>query len=245
MSRHRRTLSIKTLPLVLPVLFQLGCDVPEGADVESPTDSTQQSLSAGGLNSQNVLVCTDSNFQGTCRTIALGNHRSLSALGLGNDNISSFKTGGSVRLSLCKDGDFGGTCQTFGAGEFVSDMSKTKVGNDAASSARVVSITTPRCDLQQAPPTGFVFMYEDPGFSGDCVAVRPLVNRSWNELGIENDSVSSVWIGPGIKTVRLFRDRDPRSTSFQDLNGQASSARKVESLSPFNFDNVTSAATIW
>lgn len=197
-----------------------------------------------GPGPNEVTICSDPNFSGRCTTIGLGFHKSLSAIGF-NDVISSFKTGANVRLTLCEHQAWGGRCETFGAGEFVAVTSKTRIGNDTASSARVVAKSTPRCDTLAPPPAGFVFFYDRNTFAGDCVALPPGRYNTEQAMGIRNDSISSLWMGPGIGEVKIFSDSNPppSTKSFQSFVGNGT-RREVLALSPFNFENRTSAIEI-
>jgi hypothetical protein len=146
-----------------------------------------------------VSFFVDANFGGACVTKGIGNYATADAIGLPNDSISSVKLGPGTQVELCKDVNFGGDCILLTqSSSFIND---SQVGNDAVSSAKVQATATAQC----SPGAGQACFCTDANFLGQCVT-KPVGNYpTADALGIPNDSLSSVKLGPGVQ-VELCND---------------------------------------
>jgi hypothetical protein len=193
-----------------------------------------------------VYVYTNGNFGGTCAALYGGFYPNsgtgTGGFGLPNDSISSLKVGSSVRARLFADGIYGGSWFWFGG---FGDYAVMPSGwNDVTSSIRVESNdrSTTCNDLQP----GEFALFRDANFGSDCVVLhysRYYVTPS--DMGIANDSVSSVYGGPqapavcpdgtaGIYYVVLYSDATFGGNRFNVFSGTSNSY-----LSSFN--DVTSS----
>lgn len=149
-----------------------------------------------------VLVCEDKDFKGFCDLITVGNH--AQSVGIGNDKLSSFKVGSAVRVTFCSNPTYGGECQTYSSNRQITSM--TSPPDNSASSSRVVSTSVPDCRINN-PGEGWVFLYRDSNYGGDCVAHVPGSWKTAAELGLANDSMSSFKLGPSVRSrVTFYRD---------------------------------------
>jgi hypothetical protein len=181
--------------------FAVGTAISLSASAQTP-DQVQTWQSCGGLvdpPSNQVFVYTDINFGGTCAALVAGFYPNSGigpgTFGLPNDSISSLKVGSAVRARLFVDGVYGGTYFWFGG---TGAYATLPTGwNDATSSIRVeINSRSTTCnDLQP----GEYALFQDPNYGGDCVVLQ--YAHSYPEpvnMGIANDSVSSVNPGPGM-----------------------------------------------
>jgi photosystem II stability/assembly factor-like uncharacterized protein len=88
-----------------------------------------------------VALFIHTNFGGQCVVRALGDYGSVGALGLPNDSISSLTLGPNVKLQLCEHENFQGVCQEFSGPD--GDLTGDRIGNDNASSLKVLAHTRP------------------------------------------------------------------------------------------------------
>jgi hypothetical protein len=138
--------------------------------------------------------------------------------GVPNDSMTSIKVGSGVRVTLCRDGAFRGTCQTIDAGRWLANLGYEAVGNDSVSSMRVVPASTPDCrghSFENPPPSGWVLLYRDANWQNDCVSVT--YGNYWNvlDVGMANDSISSVLIPADLHTpVVMYEHQGFQGTGF-------------------------------
>jgi len=148
-----------------------------------------------------ILVCPDVNtaqyrYGGNCVKVPLGMFPN--SAGVGNDTMSSIKVGSEVRATLCRDSAFRGNCQTFDPGTTRANLGNESIGNDTVSSIRIAPAATPDCrnrSIDNPPPAGWVFLYRDQYWQGDCVAVSSGSYYNVLDIGLANDSISS-WLVP-------------------------------------------------
>jgi hypothetical protein len=148
-----------------------------------------------------VFIYQDSNFRKACRVLTLGFYPTDSILNLPHDSISSIKVGSAVRLRAFRDGTYGGDHFIWFPNARVGALGSW---DDAIGSARVEDASrSAYCD--DLHPSEFA-LFEDFDGGGDCV-VLPLGTGypTPKEMGIEDDSISSVSIG-GSAVILLWRD---------------------------------------
>ncbi len=146
-------------------------------------------------NADQVAFFRDSNFAGPCVVKSRGDYPLPDAMGLRGDSISSLRVGANAQGVLCRDTYLLGDCQAFVAD--VASLSGMRVGNDVASSLRVMA----RGELDCSPANGQVAFYQHQDFLKPCVVRGFGDYASAASLGVAEDSVSSVRLGAGTQAV--------------------------------------------
>jgi hypothetical protein len=144
-----------------------------------------------------VRVYTGTNFTGIChmlgRTLTIANlgaprdqfHQSLTLATNFNNQIRSIQVGRSVRLRLFDGTNFSGAWKWW-----ETSSPDLRGWNGRASSLRVEDrAIKPDCSNL---PSNTVAIYEDSDFHGDCRVLSPGCYDGAEEMGFENDSISSV-----------------------------------------------------
>jgi hypothetical protein len=103
--------------------------------------------------------------------------------------------GANTQVVLCKDNNFGGDCILIT--QNVGFVNGNRVGNDEVSSLKVQPLGTNQC----MPASNQVSFYTNADFLGACV-VKGLGDYSTaTAIGLPNDSISSVRVGPGAQAI--------------------------------------------
>ena len=143
---------------------------------------------------------TDSNYQGACVVLGIGDYPTATSTGLPNDSISSLRVGSEVQVYACRDENFAGACVVIRGAH--PTMVNTGMGNDQITSIKVQPIgAAPPCD----PGPSQVAFYEDANYAGDCRRLPVGDYATATSTGLPNDSVSSIRVGPGAQ-VRVCSD---------------------------------------
>jgi hypothetical protein len=170
-----------------------GCGASPGSQIDETSTSSAALVGTTEPAANQILVCIDANFGGVCLLLGVG--FSPYSVGVPNDSMSSIKVGSAVRVTLCGNGIYGGTCETLPAGARVTNLGTEPVGNDSVSSLRVVDASTPECRFGAAPPPGWAFFFRDGGYNGDCAAHQIGEYPTSEDIGLANDSISSLRVG--------------------------------------------------
>lgn len=142
--------------------------------------------------SDEIALYPDVGFGSRCVTPKVGDYLNPAEVGLLNDTISSIKMGGNMKATVCQDDGYGGVCEILTGDD--ADLTDNLIGNDQISSVRV------HCD----PAATEVAVYVH-NFFGPCV-YRPTGDYlNPTEIGLPNDSISSLKVGNGVKAT-LCRD---------------------------------------
>ncbi len=137
----------------------------------------------------------NANYLGQCVVKDIGDYPSSGAIGLPNDSISSIKVGANAQTVVCKDNNFGGDCILV-TGD-IPLLSGDRVGNDQISSAKVQRRGASAC----VPGPNQASFFVDADFLGQCVVKNFGAYPTSEAIGLPNDSISSVRIGPGSQAV--------------------------------------------
>lgn len=100
-------------------------------------------------NANQVAIFLDWRYEGHCKILNPGNYPTPQSMGMANDSISSIMVGANVNVELCADNNFQGACQVFNSNN--DFLGNTRVGNDNASSMRVVMRNNPGGTVSQSP----------------------------------------------------------------------------------------------
>jgi len=87
-------------------------------------------------NADQVALYVDSDFDGQCVVLALGDYKDAAAFGLPDNSVSSVRVGANVQAVVCPDADFSGQCETLKADDS-SLGDNTVIGDDEVTSLRV------------------------------------------------------------------------------------------------------------
>ena len=181
-----------------------------------------------------VSFFTDAGFRGQCVVKDFGDFPSSGTIGLPNNSISSVRVGANAQVIVCKDNNFKGDCILLSRD--VSFLNNDRVGNDQVSSAKVQPLGTAQC----IPGSRQVSFFTNADFLGDCVVKDIGDFANSGAIGLPNDSISSVRVGPNAQAI-VCKDNDfkgdcillTRDVSFLNNdrvdNDQVSSA-KVQQL---------------
>jgi hypothetical protein len=139
-----------------------------------------------------VALYLGSGFREGCLVLPVGNYLSSAAIGIPEDSISSIMVASDVRAYLCTEGRLRGRCALW-VGD-AGDLSRSNVGDNQVSSLRVEPIDD--C----APGPDEVALFMNPKFDPPCERRSFGRYDSPKEIGLPDDSISSVRVG---KNVRL------------------------------------------
>jgi hypothetical protein len=131
-------LILSTLTITL-FLFLVACGTTAGQPAGGGGVGSIVFSGTGGNcspNADQVALYVDSDFDGQCVVLALGDYKDAAASGLPDNSVSSLRVGANVQTVLCPDADFGGQCETLKADDS-SLADNTVIGDDEVSSLRV------------------------------------------------------------------------------------------------------------
>jgi len=179
-------------------------------------------------NANEITVFQHSNYRGKCSTMPIGSYVDSGAMRMKNDSTSSIKIGRNVEAIACKNSwrgstrifqrKFfrpvtarpkhgttisirGNTCQLFTRS--LPSMKGTRIGNDQISAISVRLKTSKPPSPQPTntackPGDNQVAFYRNTNFTGGCV-VKNLGNyQTTGQMGIRNDSISSIEVGKNV-----------------------------------------------
>lgn len=142
-----------------------------------------------------VAFFRDSGFSGPCVVKSRGDYLIPESFGLRGDSISSLRVGANAQGVLCRDTSLHGDCQAFTAD--LSSLAGMRVGNDVASSVRVMT----RGEVDCAPGIGQAAFYEHQDFLKPCALRGRGDYPDPLGLGIPEDSASSVRLGSDAQAI--------------------------------------------
>lgn len=145
-------------------------------------------------------------FNGNCVIREIGNYASSDRLRFPNDSISSLKLGTNVQVLACEHAWYEGRCELFLTSS--NKLSSHLIGNDTISSVKVMSRGS---SISCIPSPDQVAFYRDSAFMGACEVRGVGAYRSAEDIGLSNDSISSVKVGGNVQ-VTLCADVDFRGT---------------------------------
>lgn len=152
-------------------------------------------------------------FGGQCVTLGLGDYQFPERTGLPNDSVSSILVGDGSRVLVCRERAFGGACAYFEGP--IAELGATSIGNDMLSSLRVE-----RRPDSCIPGPNQIALYSQAAFIGDCSVLGIGDYLDSSEIGIGNDSVSSVRLGSGVQAMLCRHDGfgEPCERAEQDIS---------------------------
>jgi hypothetical protein len=144
---------------------------------------------------QQVGFFMHGNYVWPCSLKGLGEFANAAAIGLPNDSVSSVLVGQGAWAILCVDDNFGGDCQRFTASD--PHLDNSRIRNDRVSSAKVQRANEYDCN----PTANQVAFFVHDDYIGPC-SVRGFGDYyTPQEVGVPNDSTSSVMVGSGAQVV--------------------------------------------
>ena len=169
------------------------------------------------------------NYVWPCSLKGLGEYSNAAAIGLPNDAVSSVLVGQGAWAILCVDDNYGGDCQRFTASD--PHLGNDRIRNDRVSSAKVQRVNQYDCN----PTANQVAFFVHDDYIGPC-SVRGFGDYyTPQEVGVPNDSTSSVMVGSGAQVVlyvdnsyggdgEKFTASDPHLSDNKIRNDRVSSA---------------------
>ena len=143
-----------------------------------------------------AAFAVDTNFQGSCIVLGIGEYPTATSTHLPNDSISSIRVGTSVQVYACRDENFAGVCTLLRGSH--ANLAGDPVGNDAITSIKVQAFgAPPPCE----PGPLQIALYVDAQFAGACKILPIGDYPTATSTGLPNDSVSSIRIGPGAQVT--------------------------------------------
>ncbi|MBK9305895.1 MAG: hypothetical protein IPM58_02105 [Nitrospira sp.] len=135
---------------------------------------------------------TNADFLGRCVTRDVGDYPTSESIGLPNDSISSIRVGSGAQVVACVGDQFSGRCEVITGSS--ANLAASSVGNDQITSLKVQPIgTLPPC----FPGPQQVGIYVHDHFSGACRVLSVGDFPTAASIGLPNDSISSIRVGPG------------------------------------------------
>jgi hypothetical protein len=135
---------------------------------------------------------TNSNYQGACVVLGIGDYPTATSIGLPNDSISSLRVGPDVQVYACRNENFAGSCVLIRGPH--PTLANTGMDNDQITSIKVQPIGAA---LPCEPGPLQVALYEDANYAGDCRRLPVGDYATATSTGLPNDSVSSIRVGLG------------------------------------------------
>jgi len=139
-----------------------------------------------------VSFYTNADFLGQCVTRGLGDYPTAGSIGLPNDSISSIRVGSGAQVFVCADDKFRGRCEVLTGSQV--NLRASSVGNDQITSLKVQPIGTPP-PCFPGPQQAAVYVHDN--FSGACRLLSVGDFPTAVSIGLPNDSISSIRVGPG------------------------------------------------
>jgi N-acetylmuramoyl-L-alanine amidase len=187
---------------------------------------------AGGCtySANQIVLYEHPNYQGTCKTLNVGDYTNPGAMGFPNDAASSIRVGSNAKAQLCEHDGFNGACEWFAGDD--ADFGNNAIGHDRTSSARVQTKSngSTNCDGSEG-----AYVYEHPNYQGRC---SRFTADSPNPTGwyVSNDAASSIrFVGNWTATLyehdnyqgasSMFRSDDPDFGNDAIGHDRASSIR--------------------
>jgi hypothetical protein len=171
----------------LALIVAIGCGAP-------PTPMSPEPISCEPRAGE-VVLFDHGDYAGSCAPLALGDYPFPSTMQLANDTASSILVGSGARALACTAHDFTGECT------YIDRSTPALERNDTMSSVRVEPLP-----VDCTPGPAQIALFDEPGFAGACVVLGiGDFPRSWL-LGIANDAVSSVRVGPGAQALLCAGD---------------------------------------
>ena len=142
-----------------------------------------------------IALFEHADYDGRCVTLGAGDYAFPADMLLENDTVSSIFVRQGARALLCTAHGFTGECT------YVDRDTPALASNDTLSSIRV--------EAQPAdcvPGPGQIALYEHPSWTGACTVLGIGDFARSPQLGLANDTASSVRVGPGAQALVCAHD---------------------------------------
>lgn len=210
---------------------------PVGSDTAS--SARVQTLGTGNCSAgaYQVAVFVNLFYDGQCVTLEIGDYPNTLLIGIPPNTISSIQVGAGVEAVLCRGFEFTGICETFNRNDPI--LSNNPIGNNNTSSIRVRYPTNYQC----YPGLFQVALYTEANYGGECVKRGIGFYSNALQIGLPDNSVSSVRVGLGVRAVvcrdnnfggvcETFTNDDPDLSNNPIGSNQASSLQVLPGSAP-------------
>jgi len=147
-------------------------------------------------------------YKGACVIRQIGRYSNSRGIGIGNDKISSIKVAPRTLVKICKDNDFKGGCTTY-----TKSMPSLGRWNDKTSSAIIEKVVPIKnASVSCKPNANQIAVYEHVNYKGACAILGIGSHKNSSEIGVANDTISSVLVGKNVAVVGY------KHTKFRSVN---------------------------
>jgi hypothetical protein len=174
---------------------EVGNDIVSGQSLQVRPNPECQRAQEG-----QVVMFAQPDFWGECETHGLGLYPNPGLMGLGANSLSSLQVGDGVHAVICREDGYGGICQVFYPGE-LPRLTGTLLGNNTANSMHIRPNDCPQ------PSGNQVTIYQEAHYWGECRVKNIGDYSNPAEMGLPNDSLSSIQVGWNVEAV-VCRDDD-------------------------------------
>lgn len=170
-------------------------------DHHRPTSSSPTptpSPSTCSPDADHIVLYSETNFQGQCKKLGPGSYPNPGYLDpVGNDHTRSLKVGANVTATLYENDNYQGRQSDFGPSD-VADLRDTQISYDTSS----VEVRWKQCN----PNADQIALFMDDNFTGRCVQKGIGEYPNPGEIGLPNDSISSVKVGANVRAILCKND---------------------------------------
>ena len=167
-----------------------------------------------------VFLYQDENFGGLCEVFGRVKDEFLTNNIVGNDRVSSVKLGANVDLVLYRSPEYSGDLTVFETDD--GNLSDTSVGDNRASSLKVVPNGIVHGCSGATPGPQQVYVYRDVNFADQCEAFELGTDKSLRNNIIADNQITSLKVGSGVQ-VTLFDGRKLKGVSETFTSGDHAS----------------------
>jgi len=148
-------------------------------------------------------------YKGACVVRNIGRYSNSNGIGIGNDKISSIRLGRNTEVRLCRDNNFKGGCSTY-----TKSTESLRGMNDKTSSAVIAKKPSPSSSSSVTckPNANQVAVFEYTKYKGACAVLGVGNYKNSVEIGVANDTISSVLVGRNVAMVSY------KNTNFGKVN---------------------------
>lgn len=169
---------------------------PIGNDTVSSIRVEMRPSTGCTVRGNEIAVFQHEGFEGECIIHNVGNFSNALEIGLPDNYISSLKVGNLLRLVLYREPGFAGVTDIYNADD--EAIYYDTIGNDTVSSMRVE--WKPRAAGCKPKPTEVAF-FTDASYKGQCIIKQIGSYTNAYEIGLTEDTISSLKVGNKVKVV--------------------------------------------
>lgn len=177
--------------LVIPILFVL-LALNAGSSLAQETNAA----AACAPTANQVALYEHFNYGGRCKVLRIGNYPNPAAMGFPDNMVSSVKVGANVRVVLYEHQNYAGRWSEY----LVNDnyVANEYIGDNATSSVRVDWRAKPSGCVPKAKQ---IALFVNANYGGQCIIKEIGDYLGDIQIGLPNDTISSVKVGQKVRTT--------------------------------------------